>query len=121
MKRLGAIMSVAVTAMIVILLTNKSVWSDALIVNGNFETDISGWSTSNAPGTDPDVRWHPANGPDSQPGVMFINDVAGIVPWAEQTIMSHRQLKVVAAPNEVIRLFVGPQGSPDHAVRPGGL
>ncbi len=39
----------------------------------------------------------------------------------EYEIMSHRQLKVVAAPNEVIRLFVGPQGSPDHAVRPGGL
>jgi len=52
------------------------------IINGNFETDASGWERSNTNTVDrqPDI------GPDGQSGVLWINGYRGEVSWAQQFI-----------------------------------
>lgn len=52
-----------------------------VIVNGDFTTDISGWTTQG-----PFTQWSALPGPDAVSGVMFINDVRNAPAYAQQTI-----------------------------------
>lgn len=51
------------------------------IVNGDFTTDLSGWTTQG-----PNTQWRSDLGPDSAPGVAWLNDVPGPVCFVQQTI-----------------------------------
>ena len=51
------------------------------LVNGNFDTDISGWTTSG-----PYNLWQGGAGSDTLPGYGWINDIPGPTPYLEQTV-----------------------------------
>jgi hypothetical protein len=51
------------------------------IVNGNFTTNLSGWTTP-----DSATEWLNDLGPDSVPGVVWLNDVPGPVAYVQQTV-----------------------------------
>jgi hypothetical protein len=74
------------------------------IVNGDFITDISGWTTQG-----PNTMWVSDPGPDSVPGVMWINDIPGVA-FAEQTItgLTVSQTYTISGFYKSHSLFFGP-------------
>ena len=66
--------------MLLLVGTGASVQAQS-IVNGNFATDLSGWTTQG-----PNTQWRSDLGPDSAPGVAWLNDVPGPVCFVQQTI-----------------------------------
>ncbi len=51
------------------------------ITNGDFVTDLSGWTTQG-----PSTIWVGDNGPDNVSGAAWINDVLNATPFLQQTI-----------------------------------
>ena len=76
-----------------------------VITNGDFTTDISGWTTQGV-----FTQWSNFNGPDSLPGCMWLNDVPGPVAYGEQTItgLNPGQTYNISAFYESHVFFFGP-------------
>lgn len=74
------------------------------ITNGDFPTDLSGWTTQG-----PNTFWRNDLGPDSLPGVAWLNDNPGPVAFIEQTItgLTPRQTYTINGFYKSLVIFAG--------------